>query len=474
MANIYLKGCGKVYIALLILSVCIIIGFAIYSACGNINWKRYSQKRPYIWRIPRSRKTDTRKKFDLLALQKKISGAAGNIVKQNGNHLFGLKTVNKATKISLSEFTDILAADSKTITVESSITIKAVLDYLIPRGYILQVTPDMSHLTIGGIIAGIGGGSCSFRYGYFHEIMTQFNIIIGNGELLTCTPTQNADLFYGVPNTLGTLGYITQITLKTRKCAPYIRTQNLHYEDMTSFFRALEKYQADAATDFLDGTIFGKTTFVLVVGQFRDTLDGKLDNFINDKVYWKAIQTDKVHWFKTIDYIYRWDTDMYYTSMIIPEWMNIRSIRRCIPPNLIPFIKKILPFLGIDNDIKDIVSDVLIPFSKMREFYSWYDREIGLYPVYICPAQSKGGFSFWKEDLLCDFGIAYGIETSNAAQKREKIEQKMLRLGGRKFLYSRTRMNQSDFWSIYDRDEYMSLRKKYHAKSPQWFDKITY
>ena len=411
--------------------------------------------------------------YKILKLQQQIRDTDNQIVKKNGNHIFGLKTIKKATQIDLSHFNDILAMNQDTITVESSVTIKSILDYLIPKGYILNVTPDMSHLTIGGIIAGIGGGSATFRHGYFHESVTQFDIIIGNGDLLTCTPTQNSDLFYATANTLGTLGYITQLTLKIRKCKPYVKTQNIYYQDAETFFAALEKYQADESIDFLDGTIFGKTSFILVIGKFQDNVEGELDNFVNDKIYWKSIQTEKEHWFKTGDYIYRWDTDMYYTSMVIPAWMNNRMVRKCVPAATIPYIKKAMRYIGVDNnDIMDIVSDVLIPFPKMRDFYTWYDKEISLYPIYICPAQSGDNFSFWKKGLHCDFGIGYGIETDEAAKKRNKIEQKMLELGGRKLLYSRTKMKEDDFWKIYDKKKYMALREKYHAKSPQWYDKI--
>ena len=413
------------------------------------------------------------KAHKIIILQDQIRGASTNIVKKDGNHLFGLRTFARKTKIDLRSFTQIIALNHNSITVESNITIQAILDFLIPKGYILSVTPDMSHLTMGGIVAGIGGGSSSFRHGYFHEILTQFDIIIGNGELLTCSPNQNEDLFYGVPNTLGTLGYITQMTLTIRKCKPYVKTTNYLFHDSERFFNHLEQYQQDATVDFLDGTIFGENQFVLVVGQFKDTLEGTLDNFVNDKVYWQSILKEKTHWFTTKAYIYRWDTDMYYTSMIIPSWMNKSSIRKCIPANCIPYIKKALPYVGVDNDISDIVADVLIPFPKMRTFYQWYQQHIGLYPVYICPAQSGDNFSFWKKDLLCDFGIGYGIETDNAAAKRNAIEHKMLELRGRKFLYSRTTMSEDNFWKLYNKDAYMGLRKKYHAKSPQWYDKVT-
>ena len=53
------------------------------------------------------------------------------------------------------------------------------------------------------------------------------------------------------------------------------------------------RYQQDRTVDFLDGTIYGKNHFVLVVGKYKKRPDGPLDNFVNDKIYWKAIQSEK-------------------------------------------------------------------------------------------------------------------------------------------------------------------------------------
>ena len=102
----------------------------------------------------------------VLDLQKQIRNA-DEIVKKNSSHIFGLKKIDAPTKVDLSYFNNILALNQDTITVESNVTIKAILDYLIPKGYILNVTPDMSHLTMGGIIAGVGGGSSTFSLWVF-------------------------------------------------------------------------------------------------------------------------------------------------------------------------------------------------------------------------------------------------------------------------------------------------------------------
>ena len=412
-------------------------------------------------------------------LSSAIKDSNGFIVKKNSNHVFGLNTFSRASKIDMSHFTDIcilahtFTKDKNYIEVESSVTIKQVLDYLIPKGYILNVIPDMSHLTMGGIISGIGGGSASFRYGYFHESLLSFEMVLGDGTFLHCSRSENEELFYAVPNLLGTLGYITKLTIQIRQCKPYVETTNMVCKNAEDFFDLLQICRKQPDIDFLDGTIFGESLFILVVGTFCQKPNKKPDNFINDKIYWKSITTEKYHVFKTIDYIYRWDTDLYYTSMNIPQWLNNPKIRRLVPKKCINLVKKILPYLGVDNDIQDIVQDVLIPFKKAKEFYEWYDKTIGLYPVYICPAVSAEKFTFWNETSgLCDFGIGYGVEIDKPAEKTQKIEQEMMRLGGKKLLYTKTRLTEDEFWSIYDKTVYQSLRSKYNSRFPNLYEKI--
>lgn len=40
---------------------------------------------------------------------------------------------------------------------------------------------------IGGLVAGIGLESSSFKYGLFHEICTGYELITANGDLITCS-----------------------------------------------------------------------------------------------------------------------------------------------------------------------------------------------------------------------------------------------------------------------------------------------
>ena len=48
----------------------------------------------------------------------------------------------------------------------------------------------------------------------------------------------------------------------------------------------------------------------------------------------------------------------------------------------------------------------------------------------------------------------------------------MLELGGLKLLYSLHQISEEEFWTIYDKKKYDTLRNKYNAKFPSLFSKL--
>ena len=423
-------------------------------------------------RIP-SRTTYSQK---LLSLQK--SARAGALVKNNSNHMYGLKFFDHLPKLNFDEFTEILSIEDGLVELECNVTIQKLLQYLYDNHLTLLVIPDMAHLTIGGIVAGIGGGSASFRHGFFHEQILDCEVLLRNGDVVRCSRQERPDLFYALPNSLGTIGYITKMRMKTVPLpGKYVRTRNLLFQTPRDFFDAIQHYQQLITCDFLDGTIFGPDSLVLVVGQYENN-PAVVDNVVNDKIYWKSLIEDEEQCFEFLDYVYRFDTDLYYTSKDIPgtfgKILRSRSFRRLVPKSAVSTVKKLVPKLGIfDTNIGDIVQDVMIPFSRMREFFAWFQDNVGLYPLYVVPAESHEEFAFWPKTKLCDFGIGYGVEIDDAKSKTKSIEEKMLELGGRKLLYTQSPMTQENFWPIYDPGNvYSKIREKYSASGPNVWEKI--
>lgn len=415
----------------------------------------------------------------LIVAQNVVRNNGADVVRRNGNHVYGLPVLVGRPKLDLSSFKNVMGVGDGWVEVEGNITVADVLRFLHARNLNILVIPDLSHLTIGGLIAGIGGGSATFRHGFFHEQVLECEVLLRNGDVVQCTPdNEHAALFAALPNTLGTLGYVTKLKLRTVHLqGDFVSTHNRVFKSPHEYFSALESAQQDRTIDFLDGVIFGHNNFVLVQGKYTTTRPQHIHNFVNDRVYWQAIQVDEFHYFKLMDYIYRWDTDLYFSSCNIPgvlgDVIRSPSFRKLIPKRSVGLVKSCIG-KACANKVLDIVQDVLIPFENMVQFYQWYDKHIDLYPIYICPASASGNTTFWQQGLRCDFGIGYGVETDRAVEKTKAIEAKMVELGGLKFLYTKSYMDEDVFWRLFDPDGvYSTIRQIYGAgTSASVFDKI--
>jgi FAD/FMN-containing dehydrogenase len=74
--------------------------------------------------------------------------------------------------------------------------------------------PQLKTITLGGAVTGLGIESTSFRNGLPHESVLEIDILTGNGEIITATPDgEHAELFFGFPNSYGTLGYSTRLKI---------------------------------------------------------------------------------------------------------------------------------------------------------------------------------------------------------------------------------------------------------------------
>ena len=93
---------------------------------------------------------------------------------------------------------------------------------MIGYGWTLPVVPELDDLTIGGLVMGGGIESTSHKYGLFQYICRQFEMILGNGEKIWCSPAENPELFAAIPFSYGTLGFLTCVDIDIIPYKPFI------------------------------------------------------------------------------------------------------------------------------------------------------------------------------------------------------------------------------------------------------------
>jgi FAD/FMN-containing dehydrogenase len=97
---------------------------------------------------------------------------------------------------------------------EGGTLLSDVIDTFLPRGWFPPVTPGTKFVTIGGMIASDVHGKNHHRAGSFCEHVSSIELATSEGTVLTCSPTENADLFAATCGGMGLTGIIVRATIR--------------------------------------------------------------------------------------------------------------------------------------------------------------------------------------------------------------------------------------------------------------------
>eukprot|EP00250_Pteridium_aquilinum_P004125 c14357_g1_i1 orf=159-1763(+) len=130
-----------------------------------------------------------------------------------------------------------------------------VLKACLQRGYAPPSWPDYLYLTVGGTLQNAGVGGQTFKYGPAISNVLQLEVVTGRGELYTCSPTSNEDLFFAMLGGLGQFGIITKARILLVRAPEKVRWIRMVYEEVGEFTRdqeALIKLQVEKGEEGFD------------------------------------------------------------------------------------------------------------------------------------------------------------------------------------------------------------------------------
>ncbi|MCX6146420.1 MAG: FAD-binding oxidoreductase [Candidatus Kapabacteria bacterium] len=145
---------------------------------------------------------------------------------------------------------------------EAGFTFAEALNFLVPRGWFLPVTPGTKFVTIAGAVANDVHGKNHHVAGTFGCHVTQFNLFRSDGNYYTCSPNQNSELFNATIGGLGLTGIITWVEFKCLKIQnPFIDIESIKFSNLDEFFDLnLESEKLfDYTVSWIDCTTKGKS-----------------------------------------------------------------------------------------------------------------------------------------------------------------------------------------------------------------------
>ena len=399
----------------------------------------------------------------------RLDGAPVGLAKSTSN-LFRQRDQRGKRRIDVRDFRHVLDVDRESMTadVEGMATYEEFADATLAHGLLPTVVPQLKTITVGGAVSGVGIESSSFRYGLVHETVEEMEILTGDGRIVTCSPCEHADLFYGFPNSYGTLGYALRLRVKLIPARPYVHVKHEAHGDPFSFFTRLSELSNDDAIDYLDGAVFGPDSMYITTGVFTDEAP-RASDYTYMRIYFRSVQSKREDWLTARGYIWRWDTDWFWCSkhfgvqnpvlraLATPWALNSRTYQK-----IMRLSSRVLPE---SRKTESVIQDVDIPLEHAQEFFEFLMREIRITPVWVCPFRAFATFPLFRVEpgqLYINFGFWDMVPTAHEdGWFNRRVEEKALELGGRKGLYSTAWYDEETFWKLHDRPAYQALKAAY-------------
>lgn len=203
---------------------------------------------------------------------KKIVASSKIAIARGNGRCYGDASLADTT-ISTLKFDKVLSFDKEKgiVDCQSGVMLDMILEFIVPAGWFLPVTPGTKFITVGGAVASDVHGKNHHVDGAFSRHILDMQVLLSNGEIVHCNKTENADLFDATCGGMGLTGVILTVQFQLKRIETafisqkVVRADNL--EELISLFEKYNHYTYSVA--WIDcikkGKGFGRS--VLMMGE---------------------------------------------------------------------------------------------------------------------------------------------------------------------------------------------------------------
>ncbi|MGI8950691.1 MAG: FAD-binding oxidoreductase [Chitinophagaceae bacterium] len=392
------------------------------------------------------------------------------IARGNGR-CYGDASLSDVT-ISTLKFDKILFFDREQgiIECQSGVTLDQILEIIVPEGWFLPVTPGTKFVTIGGVVASDVHGKNHHVDGAFSRHVIEMQLMLSTGEIISCSKTQNEDLFEATCGGMGLTGVIISVKFQLKKIeSSYIKEKKIKVENLEELLDLFEQHKhytySVAWIDCLKkGNGFGRS--VLMLGEHALAED------LNDKQKKDALIQPKK---KSISF-----------PINLPSWV------------LNNFTVRVFNFLFYHKNFKKEKNSVIsyepffYPLDAILHWNRGYGKKGFVQYQFVIPMENKEGLIsilkkisekgwgsflavlkiFGEQKDLISFPIAgYTLALDFPVRKGlfeflDELDKIVLENGGRIYLSKDARMKSGTFWKGYSNSKkFASVINKYNPQT---------
>lgn len=130
---------------------------------------------------------------------------------------YGDAALNENRRVLLTERVNRLLEFDVTkgiLRAEAGATLAEILEVIVPKGWFLPVTPGTKFVSLGGCAAADVHGKNHHHEGSFGDHVLAIELILADGSRATCSPSEKPELFRATIGGMGLTGIVGEVTLK--------------------------------------------------------------------------------------------------------------------------------------------------------------------------------------------------------------------------------------------------------------------
>lgn len=398
------------------------------------------------------------------------AGEQRNYIARGLGRSYGDSSLNSESGVIVQTLQDrFLSFDEATgvVECESGVSLAEIIDTFLPRGWFLPTTPGTKFVTVGGAIAADVHGKNHHRDGSFGNFVEELQLLTAAGEVLICSPQSNSEVFWATVGGMGLTGIILRAKIRLMRVASayyhvtFRRTANLD-ETLACFEKLEDSFRYTVA--WIDCLASGKSLGRSVIMLANDATVEELPRKLRAKPLQPANRREKavpfslpnftlnklsVKAFNALYYGVHGDGEKYldYNSFFYPldsirHWNRIYGRRGFVQ------YQALFPRETSQRGL-----------AELLETLTSFGRASFLAVLKGCGAAGDGMLSYLYPGHTLAVDLPYTGD--DLKQVLAKLDQILLRHGGRLYMAKDTLTSAETFAQMYPRlEEFKALKRK--------------
>lgn len=366
---------------------------------------------------------------------------------------------------------------------------------LIELGWTIPVVPEMDDLTVGGLVMGTGIESSSHKAGLFQHICLSFELVLADGSVVTCSETENPDLFYSVPWSYGTLGFLTAAEIKIIPAHRFVKVEYKPCYSLDALVRTfISESSKSENNQMVEGLQFTLDSGVIMTCNMVPSAEPGKINAIGrwyKPWFFKYVAAflekgEAVEYIPLRDYYHRHTRSIFWEIQdIIPFGNNVvfRYLLGWLVPPKVSLLK-----LTQGETVKRLyennhfIQDMLVPVDNMKDALLMFDKEVKIYPIWLCPFRLPPNPGMLRpvgnaETIYVDIGTygVPGVDNFHPVDTTRRVEDFVRKAKGFQMMYADSYMTREEYREMFNHTLYDKMREQLKAKQafPEVYDKVS-